>query len=440
MDHLSVKEIAELDFDVRHVGSATLRSPVRNVDFVPAEERVSFLSRLGEIRECGELGLRLPSFEAAGPRETIYHDPSWTKAAIVTCGGLCPGINDVVKSIVNTLHFQYGVRDIFGIRYGYRGLVPEFGLAPIMLDPGTVDMIHERGGSVLGSSRGEQSTEEIVNTLERLRINVLFAIGGDGTQRGVRDISEETTKRNLPVSVIGVPKTIDNDLSFMDRTFGYETAIYRTGPVISSAHDEAKGTLNGIGLVKLMGRESGFIAASACLANSVANFCLIPEVPFELDGERGLLKALERRLEVKDHAVIVVAEGAGQEFFEDSETVKDKSGNIKLMDIGQFLKHTIGEHLSGIGVEHSVKYFDPSYLIRSVPAHGTDAIFCLHLGANAVHAAMAGRTGMVVGHWNGHFTHVPVALAVMMRRKVNPSGPLWKSVLGATQQQTWFRG
>lgn len=435
---LTPEQIAEIDFSVRTVGEPTMPTPVRNVDYIGDGDGVSFLSKTSEIAAYVQRAQPLPTFEAAGPRKTIYHDPAWTRAAIVNCGGLCPGINDVIKAVVNTLWYQYGVRNIFGIRYGYRGLMPEFGLQPIVLNPEVVDTIHEDGGSMLGSSRGYQPEEEIVKTLVRLRINVLFAIGGDGTQRGVRDIARVASEQKVPVSVVGIPKTIDNDLGFMDRTFGYETAVYSAAPVISCAHNEAKGALNGIGLVKLMGRESGFIAASASLANSVANFVLIPEVPFELEGRHGLLQALEKRFQISDHAVLVVAEGAGQDLFAAASDGKDASGNTRLQDIGLFLKDRITAHLTAKGIEHSMKYFDPSYLVRSVPARGTDAIFCLMLGASAAHAAMAGKTGMVVGHWNGHFTHVPAELAVMQRRKVNPAGQLWKAVLGATQQHRYF--
>ncbi len=433
-----IDELCGLDFSIPQVGVPTMESPVKDVDFIGSEVKISLFSDISDISACQERQLPLPAFEAAGPRRMIFHDPAWTRAALINCGGLCPGINDVIKAIVTSLWYQYEVRNIFGIRYGYRGLIPKYGLEPMVLDPDVVDTIHEDGGSLLGSSRGYQSEEEVVKTLVRLRINMLFAIGGDGTQRGVRDIAEAARRRGVAVSVIGIPKTIDNDLNFMDRTFGFETAVYAAAPVISSAHYEAKGALNGIGLVKLMGRESGFIAASACLANSVANFCLIPEVPFTLDGEHGLLAALERRFQASDHAVIVVAEGAGQDLFGEANAAKDASGNIKFRDIGIFLKERIAAHLEERGIEHAIKYFDPSYLIRSVPARGTDAVFCLMLGANAVHAAMAGKTGMVVGHWNGQFTHVPVELAVKERRKVNPNGPIWKAVLGATLQKRWF--
>jgi 6-phosphofructokinase 1 len=385
-------------------------------------------------------GKALPSFEKAGPKEEIFHDPAWTRAAIVTCGGLCPGLNDVIKGLVSVLHYDYGVKNIFGIPYGYRGFNPKYGLAPIILTPDVVDTIHDVGGTILGSSRGAQPTEVIVDTLQRLNINVLFTIGGDGTLRGAHDIAEEIKKRRQPISVVGIPKTIDNDLQFTDRTFGFESSVYATDDILTSAHMEAKGAYNGLSIVKLMGRDSGFIAASASLANSVVNFCLIPELSFDLKGEGGLLNALERRFQTgKTHAVIVVAEGAGQHLFEGLPEKKDASGNILKYDIGIHLKEEIKTHFDQKNLDISIKYFDPSYQIRSIPARGNDAIYCLQLAQYAVHAAMAGKTDMVVGHWSNEFIHVPIKMATMGRRKVDIDGQLWKAVVTATRQENWFK-
>jgi 6-phosphofructokinase 1 len=434
---LTPEEVSALDFTIERIGKPTLESPMGDVIFIDESERVAFHADPALIAESEAGGSKTPAFEVAGPRERIYHDPSWTRAAIVTCGGLCPGINDVIRALVNTLYFTYGVDNVFGIQYGFRGLVPTHGLKPIVLTPDTVDTIHENGGTILGSSRGMQSTDEIIRTLDRLNINILFTIGGDGTQRAARDIAEAAREQGLAVSVVGIPKTIDNDLNFMERTFGFETAVYAAAPVIGCAHDEAKGAYNGIGLVRLMGRDSGFIAASATLANSVVNFCLIPEVRFDLEGPHGFLAALERRLRKKHHAVIVVAEGAGQYLFEGTDIQKDKSGNIIHHDIGLFLRERIDRFLTERGIEHAMKYFDPSYLIRSVPAHGTDAVFCLHLAQHAVHAAMAGMTNMVVGYWHGQFVNIPVNLATRSRRKINPRSQLWQSVRQVTQQDVW---
>ncbi|NLB69001.1 MAG: ATP-dependent 6-phosphofructokinase, partial [Lentisphaerae bacterium] len=337
--------------------------------------------------------------------------------------------------IVRCLWFEYGVLHIFGIKYGLEGFIPSYGHEPLILDPDVVDDIHHEGGTILGSSRGAQDTRQIVNTLARLNLNILFCIGGDGTLRAAHDIAEEAKRNNLKISVIGVPKTIDNDLAFIGRSFGFETAVYASGPVITAAHIEAKGAYNGVGLVKLMGRDSGFIAAYSCLANSVVNMCLIPEEPFELEGEHGVLTALERRFSIgKTHAVVVVAEGAGQEHIDNEEVRRDPSGNVRKKDIGEFLKSRIESYFAEKNESVTVKYFDPSYSIRSVPACGTDAILCYTLAKNAVHAAMAGRSDCVIGQCAGVYMHVPIALATIERQKIDVNGMLWQSVVDATRQ------
>ena len=426
------------DLSIETVGKGTLKSPMKGVPFVSESDRVSLTADIGRIQQFHESGKEIPSLEAAGPRETIFHDPAWTRAGIVTCGGLCPGLNNVIKGLVQVLWFDYGVRNIFGIPYGYRGLNPAYGYSPMILNPDVVDAIQEDGGTILGSSRGNQDAKIMVDTLMRLNINVLFCIGGDGTLRGAHDIAQEIKKRKQPISVIGIPKTIDNDLNLIDRTFGFETAVLSATDVITSAHNEANGAFNGLGLVKLMGRDSGFIAAYAALATTVVNICLVPEVPFTLGG---LFKALESRYSNgKTHAVVTVAEGAGQELFKDQPERRDASGNILKNDIGEFLTRKIKEHFDKVGKEVNIKYFDPSYMVRSIPAQGTDAIFCFQLAEAAVHAGMAGKTDMVVGSMNNAFSHVPIEYAVSERKKINPNGALWHAVLGITRQQDYFSG
>src|SRR5690554_1351896 len=439
--HDIISKPEKYDLSIETVGTATLQSPMIGMRFTQDSDKVSLCTSAQKIESIVKAGVPLPALEAAGPREKIYHDPHWTRAAIVTCGGLCPGLNNVIKGLVQVLWFDYGVQNIFGIPYGYRGLNPEYGYSPIVLNPEVVDAIQDDGGTILGSSRGQQDETIMVDTLMRLNINVLFCIGGDGTLRGARAIVNEIKKHKQPISVIGVPKTIDNDLNLVDRTFGFETAVLSATGVITSAHNEANGAFNGLGLVKLMGRDSGFIAAYASLATTVVNFCLIPEVPFELEGEHGLLKALENRYSIgKTHAVMVVAEGAGQHLFKDQSNKKDASGNLLNQDIGDFLSEKIEAHFKKIGREVNIKYFDPSYTVRSIPAKGTDAIFCFQLAENAVHAAMAGKTNMVVGSMNNQFTHVPIDYAVSERRKIEPNNALWHAVLGATRQQDYFSG
>jgi 6-phosphofructokinase 1 len=370
--------------------------------------------------------------ELAGPRDRLFFDPSTLSCGIVTCGGLCPGLNDVIRAIVLSLHNHYGVRSVYGFRFGYEGLVRRHGHEPLPLTPDTVDRIHAVGGTLLGSSRGPQDPAEMVQTLQDLRIGILFAIGGDGTLRGAQKIGEEAARRGLAISVIGIPKTIDNDVSFVQKTFGFETAVSESRRATSAARVEAEGARHGVGLVKLMGRDSGFIAAYSALVDGQADFCLVPEVPFTLEK---LLGALKQRLEWRNHAVIVAAEGAGQNLVGQSGQ-RDASGNVKYGDIGVFLRDAIIAHFKQINMPVSLKYLDPSYGIRSVPATAHDSAFCLLLGHCAVHAGMTGRTNMVVSFWNHQFTHVPIALAVSERKTIDPDGVLWTSVLASTGQPT----
>jgi len=375
-------------------------------------------------------------FELAGPREKIHFDPEKLSCGIVTCGGICPGLNDVIRSIVVELFERYGVTSVLGFRYGYEGLKknPEF--EPFVLTPESVDGIHQRGGTILSSSRGPVPVEEIVNTLVEKDIKILFTVGGDGTMRGASNISDYIKQKGLDISIIAVPKTVDNDINYLERSFGFETAVETSKVVIEVAHEEAKGAPNGVGLVKLMGRQSGFIASFATLANSNVNFCFIPECPFRLKGPDGFFDILRKRLEKKHHAVIVVAEGAGQYLMKrgSSEVETDASGNVRLKNIGRFLQDEIDKYFQEINMEANVKYINPSYILRSVPANAMDSYYCLILGQNAVHAGMTGRTNMVVGFWNQHVINVPIPMAVEKRRKVNPQGRLWKTVMESTLQ------
>ncbi len=431
---------SDYNLNIERLGECKIPSPVSDPVFVEEGKRMYVSSDVEQNQSLLEKGVQPASFEMAGPHKKIYHDPTWSRAAILTAGCLCPGLNHVIKGLVEILTFNYGIKTIYGIRFGYKGLVAKHNIAPMMLDTDNVDTIHGLGGTVLGSSRGQQDTDEIVETLTRMNINMLFCIGGDGSLRAARDIANECKKRKLEISVIGVPKTIDNDLNFVGRSFGFETAVTATSPVIEAAHMEAKGSINGIGLVKLMGRDSGFIAAYATVANPVVNFCLIPENHFDLEGPNGLLSALERRFKLKNHAVIVVAEGAGQDLIAEEGQKKDASGNVLKKDIGEFLKERITNYFKDKKMDCSVKYFDPSYSIRSIPAVGSDAIRCYMLARGAVHAALSGCTNCLVGNVNhgGTYTLVPIDLAVRERQKVWLNSDLWRAVQDSTCQNDYF--
>lgn len=425
-----------MDFRVETLGPACFPTPFPSCRYTNDCDRVVYHSELAAIQEAFARNEEPLSFEMAGPRVQLFFDPPRITSAIATCGGLCPGLNDVIRGLVLCLRHLYGVPKIWGIPSGYQGLVPPHDAHWQELNSSAVSEIHHRGGTVLGSSRGAQDVGAMVETLVRHKVDVLFMIGGDGTLRGAGRIQKELARRGLPIAVIGLPKTIDNDIAFIERSFGFETAVAAARAAISAAHAEALGYRNGIGLVKLMGRYSGFLAAHAALSTGDVNICLVPEVPFVLEeGEFGFLPALKRRLCARCHAVVVVAEGAGQELIvQHGEATYDASGNRTLGDIGTFIRDQINAYFKRQHIPVSLKYIDPSYMIRSLPAEPSDSAFCLMLAQNAVHAAMAGRTGAVVGYWNQNFTLVPIDLAVSTRKRIEPDGHLWQSVLQATGQ------
>ncbi|MEW6747756.1 MAG: ATP-dependent 6-phosphofructokinase [Planctomycetota bacterium] len=378
-------------------------------------------------------------FEKAGPREHIFFAPAETKAAIVTCGGLCPGLNTVIRSLFLELHHNYGVADVVGIRFGYRGLNPAHGHPPVRLTPSAVEGIDSQGGTILGTSRGSEDPAVMVDFLLREHIDILFCAGGDGTLRGAHALQEEISRRGVAIAVIGIPKTIDNDVAFCSRTFGFSTALQMARGVLACAHTEATSALNGIGLVKLMGRDAGFVAAGATLASQEVNFTLIPEVPFDLEGEHGFLRALEKRLEARGHALIVVAEGTGQSLFQAEREERDASGNPRYHDVGLLLKQEISDHLRSTGMPFDLKYVDPSYIIRSVAANTDDNILCDQFARCAVHAAMAGCTDTMIGFANGALFLTPLTLVTTEKKRIDPESDFWRSVLATTGQPARMR-
>ena len=374
------------------------------------------------------------SFEAAGARKRIFFDPKTVVAGMVTCGGTCPGLNDVIRALFMELYHVFGVRKILGFRYGLRGLDPEKDLDPIELTKDWVTDIHTQAGSILGLSRGYVAPEAMVENLIQRGVNMLFVIGGDGTQRAAHAIHEAAVRANHMLAVVGIPKTIDNDINFVYKTFGFDTAVSIARQALDAAHTEAKGYPNGVGLVKVMGRDSGFIAAYATLASVNVNFTLVPEIDFDLEGEGGLLDLVGRQLDQRGHAVIVVAEGAGQKHLGPLEATRDASGNLKHGDIGIYLKSEIKAYFDRQGIEINLKYIDPSYTLRSQPSNAHDSIFAADLARHAVHAAMAGKTDVMIGRRFNHYIHVPIPLAVETRKKINPKSKLWMAVLQATGQ------
>ncbi len=427
-------------FDVTTLGERRHRSPLP-MSTVVGDGVGNFVTDHMQVlyEVCVPMGQTPPelSFEMAGAREHIFFDPPQTRAAIVTCGGLCPGLNNVIRTLYFELTANYGIREVLGIRYGYQGLNPAVAHPPITLTTDLVDSIQAVGGTILGTSRGSHDPAITVEYLREAGIDILFCLGGDGTQRGAHQIATEALRRRLPIAVVGIPKTIDNDIKFCRRSFGYFTAVSEAATVIERAHTEATGVQNGVGLVKLMGREAGYIAAGATITSGQVNFTLIPEVPFELDGDDGLLAKLQRRLAARKHAVIVVAEGAGQHLLPNHEESFDPSGNRRLGDIGPFLKGKINQYFAEKKLPIDVKYFDPSYHIRSCAASKADRLFCERLARNAAHAAMAGKTDLFVGLWHDQIVHVPLPLSVGQKKLLSSEDDIWMSVLAITGQDKW---
>ncbi|MEF8823164.1 MAG: ATP-dependent 6-phosphofructokinase [Desulfohalobiaceae bacterium] len=437
-------DIDPIQAEVECLGECKVGSPLPFMYFVPYERKVT-MEIPQDLHQMGEEESKFYSFEESGPKERIYFDPSKTKCAIVTCGGLCPGINDVIRAIVMEAYYQYGISSILGIRFGLQGFIPKYKHEVWELTPSDVSDVHEFGGTILGSSRGHQSSQEIVEALERLNVNVLFMVGGDGAMKAAGVVAEEVRQRNMKLSVIGIPKTIDNDIPFISRSFGFDTAVSKAIEAIRCAHTEATGAYNGIGMVELMGRESGFIAAEASLSLKEVNFVLIPEDPFELEGDSGLLNNLRRRLRERGHAVIVVAEGAGQdlccqEFGMEGHQLTDASGNPVLGDICALLQDRIKDYFKQRDMDLTLKFIDPSYIIRSVPANSGDRVYCGFLGQNAVHAAMAGKTNMVVSKLHDRYVDLPLDLVTQRkRRKLDTMSNYWRAVLESTGQPLTLR-
>lgn len=376
-------------------------------------------------------------FCRAGPRkELAFHPSNQVRPCIVTCGGLCPGLNSVIRELVIALCQLYGVSQVSGIPFGYRGFYSTH-LRIVDLTPDKVQSIHHEGGSILGSSRGGHDNQRICDAIIAMRFNHIYIIGGDGTHRGAVKIFDELKKRCYMAAVVGIPKTIDNDIALIDKSFGFDTAVEEAQRSIKCAKIEAKCAINGIGLVKLMGRHSGQIAMFATLASRDVDCCLIPEVQFELDGKEGLFQYIEDKLKTKGHMVIVVAEGAGMDLMELEQKVSgfDASGNKKLPDVGLWLKQKINEDFSSRNREINLKLIDPTYEIRSVPANASDNLHCSLLAQSAVHGAMHGFSGFCVGLINTHFVLVPMEeICRRGRTKVDVRSRMWHRVIATTLQ------
>jgi 6-phosphofructokinase 1 len=443
--------------------------PERDAKVPNSSPRLSHLLKdgyaiIGDIvRKAGHAPVSR-AYERAGPRPTLFFNPSRVRAGILTAGGLCPGLNNVIREITRTLINVYEVDKVLGLRNGLWGLHDDKEDDEIELTLDRVSAIGSMGGSILGAGRGGLNPDELPLAVEGIRsrrLDMVFIIGGDGTHRAAEILSKALKDARIVCSVVCVPKTIDNDIDLIDHSFGFGTSVEEAVKSVQTAKVEGMGAPNGIGLVKLMGRNAGFIAAHAVLASGIVDCCLIPEVPIVMQGPKGVLTHLERTVKRKGYAVMVVAEGAGQaicatdpkaetlaaekspgELLDttgaaaptDSREV-DKGGHKELLPIGKWLKTAVQSHFDRQRMEVNIKYIDPSYLIRSVPANANDALYCLLLGQNAAHAAMAGFSDVSVGLCNNRMVLLPVsAIVANSPRVMDPLGRTWERVVSSTGQ------
>ncbi|XP_030452484.1 ATP-dependent 6-phosphofructokinase 6-like isoform X1 [Syzygium oleosum] len=410
-----------------HPGYAVVKQYFVNVDDTVPQKVV--------VHKDGPRGTH---FRRGGARQQVYFESDEVHACIVTCGGLCPGLNTVIREIVCGLYHMYGVTKILGIDGGYRGF---YSKNTITLNPKVVNDIHKRGGTILGTSRGGHDTLKIVDSIQDRGINQVYIIGGDGTQKGAAVIYEEIRRRGLKVAVAGIPKTIDNDIPVIDKSFGFDTAVEEAQRAINAAHVEAESVENGIGVVKLMGRYSGFIAMHATLASRDVDCCLIPESPFYLEGNGGLYEFIEKRLKENGHMVIVIAEGAGQDLVTESLQMnqQDASGNKLLQDVGLWISHKIKDHFARQQkMAITLKYIDPTYMIRAIPSNASDNVYCTLLAQSAVHGAMAGFTGFTVGLVNTRHTYIPLNRVTERQNKVVITDRMWARLLSSTNQPSFL--
>jgi len=327
------------------------------------------------------------------------------RLAILTSGGDCPGLNAVIRAVVRTAtdHYQY---ECVGIKNGWKGAaVGDI----IPLPPLSVSGILYRGGTILGTSRFNplkdgETTARILENLTLHRIGAVICVGGDGTLRASHEIAR------MGVNVVGVPKTIDNDIQATDVTFGFHTAVQIVTDAIDRLHSTAE-SHNRIMILETMGRNTGWIALSAGLAGG-ADLILIPERPFSYDKICAMLTERHKR---KSFSIVVVAEGA---YPEGGEAVNigalDAFGRPRLGGIGFELAHEIEMRTS---IEARVTVL--GYVQRGGTPVAFDRILATRFGVAAVEAVAAGKFDHFIALRGEELVAVPIADGVGQCKQVD---------------------
>lgn len=326
------------------------------------------------------------------------------KIGILTGGGDCPGLNAVIRGIVESSPEEV---EVIGIMHGWQGLV-DGDYTPLTDDD--VEGIHIIGGTILGTSRTnpfntEEQRKKLEENIKKLELDAVIAIGGDDT------LTVAAKLASLGYNVIGVPKTIDNDVSNTDYTFGYHTAVNVGADAIDRLHSTAK-SHNRIILVELMGRDAGWITLEAGLAAG-AHLILIPEYPMTLDE---ILKYVNKRMKEKNYMVIAVAEGFKPVELEN--IIGDKSeidafGHIRLGGIAHYLSEIINDK-----TEYDTRSVVLGHLLRGGTPTAFDRILGTRYGVYAMELVLNKDFGRMVALRGNSIVSIPIDYAIATKKFV----------------------
>jgi 6-phosphofructokinase 1 len=446
------------------------------------------------------------TFAEAGPRNMLRfpgHHKKLLKVGVLVSGGIAPGINAVISGIVqrHVLYHTPQITDlrvpgktprsytlqVFGFRNGFAGLLAGDDVT-VLYDSDSPDeklrahlrRIANRGGSEIGTSRyddllstadpdkREKDLDQVAENLANRHFDILYVIGGDGSMRAAHATWKRSRDNGKSLSVIGVPKTMDNDILWVWQSFGFLSAVEKAREALQQLHTEATSNPR-LCVVQLFGSDSGFVVSHAALASGVCDAALIPEVPFTM---KKLADYITERLSKRfrpgaggqsPYGMIVMAETAvpqdAEDYLSDPEVDLDenekaaiqafvskgcrvhgqtpdelRTGGLKV--VSRVLQKRIREMKVDDAYWADFRVFtnEPRHLLRAIPPSASDVAFGQRLGVLAVDNAMAGYTDFMISQWMTEYVLVPLDLVVLGRKRVPPNGIFWKSVVASTGQ------